>query len=80
MSQQLEMPVSQVNSIVFSPTQHAWIVSLNETSDEGIETTSVDLTCNLIAANVDTFYVSCEKVSGDDLPDYVKPMPKKSDE
>lgn len=74
MSQELEFPVSQINSVIFSPTQRTWIVSLNEMLGEGIEATSIDLVCNLIAANIDTFYVSCEEVIGGELPHYVRPM------
>ena len=67
MAQQLQFPTSEVFSIEFSPTpQPVWLVSISG---------GATLACPLIAANVDTFYVSCEHITPDvPLPDYVKPM------
>jgi len=75
MTQQLEMPVNSIQSVVFSPIRSAWIVSINEPETEsGVVISGVELVCSLIASNVDIFYVSCDEVIGGDLPDYVKPM------
>ena len=72
MTQQLAFPTSEVFSIDFSPTPvPCWLVNIAG---------GVTLACPLIAANVDTFYVSCDEVLDSGLPDYVKPMPKKRDE
>ena len=66
MAQQLQFPASEVFSIDFSPTpKPSWLVNIAG---------EVTLVCPLIAANVDTFYVSCDEVLNGDLPDYVKPM------
>ena len=65
-SQQLEFPTSEVFSIEFSPTpKPTWLVSI---------VGGATLVCPLIAANVDTFYVSCDEVLDGNLPDYVKPF------
>lgn len=67
MSQQLEFPASKAGSIqLISEGKLAWVVQLKEDD--------VFLVCLLIAANIDTFYVSCVGFEGGDLPDYVKPM------
>ena len=69
MTQQLEFSVSRVKSVEFCKKSHIWFVDIGP----------FVLECPLIAANVDTFYVSCEAYQqvqpGDlDLFDYVKPM------
>lgn len=66
MTQELQLPVANVFSIEFSATPDpAWLVEIAG---------GVSLVCSLIAANLETFYVSCEDFIGDCLPDYVEPM------
>ena len=66
MSQQLEFPVGKVDTIEFRPKIPAWVVCF--------EDECVYLECSLVAANLETMYVSCERMLGDTLPDYVVPM------
>ena len=66
MTQELQLPVSKVDFVEFRPKIPAWVVSLEERN--------IFLDCSLIAADLETLYVVCEKVLGGDLPDYVKPM------
>ena len=73
MSQQLEFPASKVHSIELrSDGEYVkrgkfWVVCIGDGEHY--------LGCSLIAANVDTFYVSCEHITPDvPLPDYVVPM------
>ena len=71
MTQELEFPADKVDTVelrsdgAYILRGKFWVIGL-----EGGETF---LGCLLVAANVDTFYVSCEHITGN-LPDYVKPM------
>ena len=71
MSQQLQFPADKVDTVewrsdgAYVLRGKFWVV--------GLEGGEAFLGCHLIAANVDTFYVSCQHITGD-LPDYVKPF------
>jgi len=70
MTQQLQFPVSKVKSIEFCEKSHIWFVDIG----------AFVLECSLIAANLETFYVSCvdkqQKVPDDNikLSDYAESM------
>lgn len=66
MTQELQLPVSRIDFVEFRSKIPAWTVSL--------EDGNLLLDCSLIAANLQTVYVSCEAILGGDLPAYVVPM------